>query len=76
MKKNELIEQIKGVIREIGLRKRVYPNWVGAGKMKPEEAEKQIQLMEDVLDTLRMIEWTGGYNYQSEFWEKHKKEII
>ena len=46
-------EQITEIERELGLRRRVYPKWVDAGKMKQATAEYRIEVLEGVLDTLR-----------------------
>jgi hypothetical protein len=34
--------------REIAMRKRVYPRWTGSGKMKDDEAEREIAIMEAI----------------------------
>lgn len=47
-----LEQQVAAVIREIGMRERVYPGWVGKGKMKPEKAEHEIAAMKNVLGTV------------------------
>ena len=73
--KSALSEQIKCVIREIGLRKRVYPNWIAANRMKAIEAERQILIMEDVLDTLKMVSWMKDYEDLSYLWDKYKEEL-
>ena len=46
-------EQIACVEREIAMRRRVYPRWTAAGKMKPEAAEREINVMSAVLMTLK-----------------------
>lgn len=51
-----LEEQIACVEREIGMRTRVYPRWVGLGKMTPAKSEWEIAAMEAVLNTLRGIQ--------------------
>lgn len=51
-----LEEQIKCVEREIGMRKRVYPNWVASHRMKQEKAEYEIKIMSEVLKTLKQLE--------------------
>ena len=51
----DIQEQIKCVEREIAMRKRVYPRWVAAGKMKSEAAEHEIRAMEAVLETLTSL---------------------
>ena len=45
-------EMLECVKREINMRKKVYPRWVSAGKMKPETANREIAVMEKVLETL------------------------
>lgn len=45
-------EQIAEVRREIAMRKRVYPRRTDEGKMKKEQADLQILMMEAVLQTL------------------------
>lgn len=44
--------QIECVTREIAMRERVYPRWIGQGKMTPVKADREIQGMKAVLDTL------------------------
>jgi len=51
-------DRIKAVQREIQLRKRVYPRWVEAGKLKPEAAAFQIKCMEDVYEMLVRLQHT------------------
>ena len=48
-----LAEQIACVTREIGMRRRVYPRWIQAGRMKQDEADREIARMEAVLATLQ-----------------------
>lgn len=48
-----LEEQLACVEREIGLRLRVYPRWVASGKMRPASADKEIERMQAVRDTLK-----------------------
>ena len=45
-------QQIVEVERELKLRKSTYSRLVKNGKMKPETARKQYELMKDVLETL------------------------
>lgn len=45
--------QIEEVERELGLRRRLYPQWVAAKRMTPEAAEYQLTAMEAVLITLQ-----------------------
>lgn len=48
-----LDEQVAAVIREIGMRKSVYPGRVAAGKMKQDKADHETAAMEAVLVTVR-----------------------
>lgn len=48
----DLSAQVACVAREIAMRKRVYPKWVAAGKMKPDAADREIATMEAVLRTV------------------------
>lgn len=36
--------------REVAMRKRVYPGWVAAGRMKLDMAEYQIAVMQEIAD--------------------------
>lgn len=47
-----LDDQIASVRREISFRESFYPRWVAAGKMKPENAEREIARMKAALQTL------------------------
>jgi len=51
-----LEEQIAEVQREIGLRRACYPAWVKNGKLTQAEASRQLQVMVEVLKTLRRID--------------------
>jgi hypothetical protein len=51
-----LEEQIAEVQREIVLRKSVYPKLVARGKLTQAEASRQLQLMVEVLKTLRRLD--------------------
>ena len=51
-----LEEQIAEVKREILLRKACYPAWVKHGKLTQAEASRQLQLMVEVLKTLRRLD--------------------
>jgi hypothetical protein len=50
-----LIEQIQCVEREIALRRRVYPRHVSGGRMTQDFADKQIERMEAVLESLHWM---------------------
>lgn len=52
----KISEQIKCVERELGMRERVYKNWVINGKMKQEKADYEIKMMREVLKTLKLVE--------------------
>ena len=52
-----LEDQIKSVRREIGMRERVYPNWVSQRKMSPTKADDEIAAMRAVLATLESLRW-------------------
>lgn len=56
--------QIACVKREIAMRERVYPKWIAAGRMKAEMAEREIDTMRGVLETLEgvksLMEKTGA----------------
>ncbi len=55
-----LAEQIRCVGREIGLRRNVYPKWVASGRMKQQDADREIAAMEAVLATLKGLEGKGA----------------
>ncbi len=48
-------QQIECVRREIGMRERVYPNWVANKKLKQEKADYEIACMKAVLGTLTSL---------------------
>jgi hypothetical protein len=48
-----LEEQIASIEREIALRERVYPRWIADKKMSAAKAEKEIDAMKAVLETLK-----------------------
>lgn len=54
-----IIDQIACVRREIGMRERVYPRWIDAGKMKQVAADREMTGMRAVLMTLEDIEKRG-----------------
>jgi hypothetical protein len=47
--------QIEAVKREIGMRKRVYPNWVANRKLTQVKADYEIAAMAAVLETLETL---------------------
>lgn len=55
MPKTQLSDQIACVEREIAMRGRVYPGWVGKGKMKQQDADIEMALMEAVKATLTWL---------------------
>jgi hypothetical protein len=46
-------DQIRCVRREIAMRQNVYPKWVASGRMKQEDADKELAAMQAVHDSLR-----------------------
>jgi hypothetical protein len=46
-------DKFKAVMREIALRKRVYPNRVLTHRMKQEAADREIAIMEAILEDYR-----------------------
>lgn len=44
--------QVQAVVREIGMRQRVYPGWVGAKRMSQQKADHEVAAMQAVLVTL------------------------
>ena len=52
--KDDILEQqIRCVEREIGMRQRVYPNWINAKKISAGKAEYEVQMMQEVLKSLK-----------------------
>jgi uncharacterized protein YqeY len=49
-------EMIVCVAREIEMRRKVYPRWVEAGRMKLARAEREIEVMEAVLARLKAVD--------------------
>ena len=47
-----LERQVAEVRRELGMRRRKYPEWVAAGRMTRGQAEERLEAMEAVLATL------------------------
>lgn len=48
-----LEDMLREVERELVLRQRVYPRWVATGKMKSQQALRQIEVMAALADRLR-----------------------
>ena len=42
-------EKLKEVMRELKMRKDVYPRWVLQGRIKQEAADKRIKIMEEIV---------------------------
>lgn len=54
--KDDILEQqIRCVEREIGMRQRVYPNWINAKKISAGKAEYEVQMMQEVLKSLKEL---------------------
>jgi hypothetical protein len=51
-----LHEQIAEAQRELALRKKVYPQWIKAGKLDAGEAKWQIRVMEEIVRTLTRLD--------------------
>lgn len=49
----DINKQVAAVAREIAFRRSFYPKQVRLGKMSPNDAEYQIEIMEAVLTTLK-----------------------
>lgn len=46
-------EKLHEIEREIAMRQRVYPRWIANGKLKPEQAAKQIAILQAIAHDLR-----------------------
>jgi hypothetical protein len=46
-------DKAKCAERELRMRERVYPRWIAAGKMKPQQAEHEIETMRAIADDYR-----------------------
>jgi len=53
---SDIHDQIQEAKRELKMRKNVYPCWVELGKLKPYIAQKRIETMEAIIDTLEDYE--------------------
>lgn len=49
----EPIDKLRCVEREIAMRKTIYPKLVASGRMKQDEADREIAVMEAVADDIR-----------------------
>lgn len=50
-----LEEQIRGVMREIAMRKSCYPKWIEQRRLTQAKADHEIAVMEAVLRTLQSL---------------------
>jgi hypothetical protein len=48
-----ITEQIRCAKRELAMRERVYPKWVETGRMKREEADRELAAMQAIVATLQ-----------------------
>ena len=48
-------EKLAAIEREIAYRRRLYPRWVDAGKMKFDRAEREIEVMEAIAEDYRRL---------------------
>ena len=55
-----LSDQVACAKRELALRRRVYPQWVGAKRMNQFKAESEIQAMMAIVRTLEDIQGKRG----------------
>lgn len=53
-------QKIAELKREIAMRHRVYPNWVSSGRMKQEEADWQIGVLESIKSDYEKMSGTTG----------------
>jgi hypothetical protein len=54
-KEISLTDQIACVRRKIAMRERLYPRWVNTGRMKQQDAEREIATMRAVLWSLESL---------------------
>ena len=52
-----LDEQIACVAREIALRTSAYPKFIASGRMKQEAADRELERMKAVIETLKTLLW-------------------
>jgi len=50
-----LDDEIACVAREVKMRERVYPRWVASKKMIQDKADREIKVMQSVLETLHRM---------------------
>jgi len=48
-----LDQQIAELDRELGMRRNLYPRWVREGKLKQQQADHRINIIEEIKETLR-----------------------
>lgn len=51
-----IADQIACVRREIAVRSKVYPRWVESGRMKHDQADREVEAMIAVLATLQEVQ--------------------
>ena len=51
-----LAEQIAEAQRELALRKKCYPQWVKSGKLDAQDADHQLQCMEEIVRMLLRLD--------------------
>lgn len=56
MSEVSLQDQIKCIRRELAMRESAYPKWVRAGRMKQENADRELARMTAVLGTLQRLD--------------------
>jgi len=49
-------QQIMEAKREVALRERVYPKWIGTGRVTQGQADRQLTAMKAILATLEALE--------------------
>lgn len=50
-----LERQVKCAGRELGIRRAVYPRFISLGRMKPEDAADEIEVMAAIYETLKRL---------------------
>lgn len=50
--RSDLLAEAK---EELAIRKRAYPKWVADGRMTQEKADRKIQRMQEIVETLDML---------------------
>ncbi len=49
-------DQIKEAQRELGLRRRLYPDWVQQGRLTLEDSYRQLAAMDAIVETLKRVQ--------------------